>query len=410
MASIVVTVGMGRWPFDRLVGAVSELVDDHDVFVQTGTSGVRPPCAHRAWLAPEELHQRMLDADIVITHAGNTVRWLQRRGVTPVAVAREGGRGEMGNDHQVTYLRDEEQRGRVISVWDVDRLADTVRHYDRLAAALADRPVPEVVDPAELVAQLDELAGADVASGPFHDHPTRRYDFAWRRLAGRVGTHLDLGCNTGEFLDGLARTTDLDVVGVDRSDAALVTARAAGLPVVRTDRWGRLPFADGTFDSLSALDVLEHVPDEVSLLREARRVMRPGGRLVMTVPERHVLSVLDPDNAKLRIPRVHSMVYRARFGAELYRERFVELTDGFRGDLAVERHDHTNYRPETFLALLRDAGFEPVERSGANLLWRLWQPLSLLGGRRPARAADRLTLIDGRWFSHANLFVVAAAR
>ena len=411
MASVVVTVGMGRWPFDRLVAAAAQLADEHEVFIQTGTSEVPTPgCEHRSSVAPEELRARMLEADVVITHAGNTVRWLQRRDRVPIAVAREEARGEMGNDHQVTYLRDEQARGRVLAVWDVRDLPDMVARHAELSAAVADRPVPAVTDPEALRAQLGELAEVGAATGPFHDHPTRRYDFAWTRLAGRTGRHLDVGCNTGEFMGALESTTPLDAVGVDTDREVIATARAAGRAVVRTDRWSRLPFPTDTFSSVTALDVLEHVRDEAELLHEIRRVMRPGGMLIATVPAAHQFSFLDPDNAKLRIPRVHAAVYSARFGRERYGERFVDLTDGYRGDLAVERHEHTNYDPATFLALLGDAGFAPLERSGSNLLWRLWHPLSLLGGRRLRRLGDALTLADGRLFSGANLFVVAGVR
>ena len=409
MASVVVTVGMGRWPFDRLVRAASQLAGEHDVFIQTGTSTVRPATGHAPSLAPEDLRRRMLEADVVVTHAGNTVRWLQQRGRTPIVVARQQRWGEMGNDHQVAYLRQEERDGRVIAVWDVTRLGDAVRRHSQLAADVADRPVPAATDPARLRAQLDRLAAEDAAVGPFHDHPTRRYDFAWRRLASRTGRHLDFGCNTGEFLDALLWSTGLDAVGVDSNDDVLSSARAADLPVVRTDRWGRLPFAAATFSSASALDVLEHVPDEAAALAELRRVLRPGGLLVATVPAAHTLSFLDPDNVKLRFPRTHGLVYSARFGRDRYRDRFVELQDGYRGDLAVERHDHTNFEPTPFLALLEQSGFAPLERSGSNLLWRLWHPLSLLGSDRLRTAVDRLTLVDGRRFSDANLFVVAAA-
>lgn len=45
-----------------------------------------------------------------------------------------------------------------------------------------------------------------------------------------------------------------------------------------------LPFADGAFDAAMSLDVLEHVPDFRAALREFARVLRPGGRLVLTVP------------------------------------------------------------------------------------------------------------------------------
>ncbi|MFN8559703.1 MAG: methyltransferase domain-containing protein [Dehalococcoidia bacterium] len=45
-----------------------------------------------------------------------------------------------------------------------------------------------------------------------------------------------------------------------------------------------LPFAERVFDAVLALDVIEHVEDDVALLREARRVLRPGGIVVLTVP------------------------------------------------------------------------------------------------------------------------------
>ena len=68
MARIVVTVGMGRWPFDRLVTAAGRLAADHDVFVQTGTSSVRLPCpsAHLVDRLPaRDGDEPRLDVDVV---------------------------------------------------------------------------------------------------------------------------------------------------------------------------------------------------------------------------------------------------------------------------------------------------------------------------------------------------------
>ena len=103
--AVFVTVGMGPWPFDRLLAALPEVCARHDVFVQTGTSTLTPPCPHAAFLGYEETQRRIAEADVVITHAGNTVRLVQRLGKIPIAVAREAARGEMRNDHQVTYLQ-----------------------------------------------------------------------------------------------------------------------------------------------------------------------------------------------------------------------------------------------------------------------------------------------------------------
>jgi UDP-N-acetylglucosamine transferase subunit ALG13 len=158
MARILVTVGMGPWPFDRLVAGVAPLCDGHEVFVQTGTSAVRPPCPHAPFVAFDDLQDRLAAADVVVTHAGNTVRLVQRLGRVPIAVAREHARGEMGNDHQVEYLRAEQHAGRVVAVWDVAELpAAVAAHAAAQQRLLAERPLPPAVPRQRLVETLDSL-------------------------------------------------------------------------------------------------------------------------------------------------------------------------------------------------------------------------------------------------------------
>ncbi|MET8153328.1 hypothetical protein ACIBSW_35690 [Actinoplanes sp. NPDC049668] len=160
MARILVTVGMGRWPFDRLIGALAPLCAVHEVFAQTGAATVRPPCPHAPYLRLDELQERLAAADIVITHAGGTVRLVQRLGAVPIAVARERARGEMVNDHQVDYLRAEERAGRVIALWDVRRLVAAVAgHRSAAARLLAERPLPPPVTDDRMVAVLDDVCG-----------------------------------------------------------------------------------------------------------------------------------------------------------------------------------------------------------------------------------------------------------
>jgi hypothetical protein len=136
-------------------------------------------------------------------------------------------------------------------------------------------------------------------------------------------------------------------------------------------------------------------------------VLRPGGLLVLTVPGRHAFSLLDPDNAKLRFPRLHRTVYQRRFGRDEYEQRFVDAANGLRGDMAWDRREHTNYRAADLLGALTVAGFEPATRDGAGLYWRLLQVPALLLPGRLARLLDAPQRLDARLFHQANLFLTA---
>jgi SAM-dependent methyltransferase len=244
-------------------------------------------------------------------------------------------------------------------------------------------------------------------AGPFDRHPLARYAWAWDQLASRTGRHLDLGIGDGEFTTALHRDTKLDVIGADPHPDYLRRLRAAepDLPLVRLG--SDLPFADGGLDSVSALDVLEHVSDEARTLAELHRVLRPGGLLVLTVPARHAFSVLDPDDAKLTRPRLHRAVYQRRFGRAEYDRRFVDASNGLRGDMAWDRSEHTNYRAEDLLGALAGAGFVPTARDGAGFYWRLLQIPALLLPARAARLLDAPQRLDARLFRRANLFLTA---
>ena len=287
------------------------------------------------------------------------------------------------------------------------------RHPEHERALLRSGSRLPTVDGARVGDLLDVVAGQDetrrrgAGDQPFRKHPTARYRWAFDRLRGRTGLHLDLGIGDAELLGALHGCTPLRVVGADPHAGYLTTARARhpGVPLVRvTDR---LPFADATFDSVSMLDVLEHTADERATLVEVSRVLRPGGLLVLTVPARHVFSFLDPDNAKFRFPRLHRVVYAARFGRPTYEARFADDSDGLRGDMAWERGWHTNYETKALVALLQEAGLTPALKDGANLFWRFWQVPALLGPRRVRRLYDAPLRADGRLFRRANLFMTA---
>ena len=76
------------------------------------------------------------------------------------------------------------------------------------------------------------------------------------------------------------------VTGIELASTSLEVARARELgPVVSGSLDDPLPFDGGAFDLAVALDVLEHVADDEAALRELARVVAPGGRLLVTVPQ-----------------------------------------------------------------------------------------------------------------------------
>jgi SAM-dependent methyltransferase len=94
---------------------------------------------------------------------------------------------------------------------------------------------------------------------------------------------LDAGCGSGRTLLELAEyASELYGIEFDRDAAAL--ARSRGVAEVQVGRVEELPWDDGFFDLITCLDVIEHTPDDRVALRELRRVCKPEGRLLMTVP------------------------------------------------------------------------------------------------------------------------------
>src|SRR5260370_39392094 len=108
---------------------------------------------------------------------------------------------------------------------------------------------------------------------------------------GPNGAHgrriLDVGCGTGTMLTHLASCGK--AAGVDIDEEAIGFCRERGLQDVRLGEAANLPFADGSFDLVTALDVVEHLDDDVGALVEMKRVLRPDGHILVTVPAHRFL-------------------------------------------------------------------------------------------------------------------------
>lgn len=238
-----------------------------------------------------------------------------------------------------------------------------------------------------------------------------RWGFAWEYVPGGTGAHLDFGCNKGEFLNALKGKGIERLIGVDVSEEAVNDGQRLfpDLKIVKIREASGLPFDDGTFDSVTILDVLEHVYDQVKLLDELNRVLKDGGRLVVTVPGRHLFSFLDVGNYKFRFPRLHRWYYCRRHSQEAYEYRYVSNPDGLIGDISGKKRWHEHFGREKLRNLLADAGFSVVDFDGTGFFARVINNAScLLGWAKPARKVlASLTQLDSRLFESTNLFCVA---
>jgi 2-polyprenyl-3-methyl-5-hydroxy-6-metoxy-1,4-benzoquinol methylase len=172
-------------------------------------------------------------------------------------------------------------------------------------------------------------------------------DFELRRafLLGHVGERgvrvLDVGCGEGHFAAALAHA-GAAVVGIDVAAEPLRRARARhpGLDLRLVDAEGPWPLQDASFDAVWAGEVLEHVADTGGWLSQVRRVLRPGGSLLLSTP------------AHGRLVRLWLAL-----SARAFETRFDP------------RGDHLRFYTRASLSdLLADFGFEQIEvRSAGGL-------------------------------------------
>jgi SAM-dependent methyltransferase len=129
---------------------------------------------------------------------------------------------------------------------------------------------------------------------------------------------LDVGCGTGANLKMLATCGTAE--GVDISPQAVHFCHERGLDSVKLGAVEHLPYGSGTFELVTALDVIEHLDDDVAGLQEMRRVLRRNGRLLLFVPAFMFLWGVQDEVSNHRrrytLPRLLQAVDAAGFSVE----------------------------------------------------------------------------------------------
>jgi SAM-dependent methyltransferase len=147
-----------------------------------------------------------------------------------------------------------------------------------------------------------------------------------RQVTDRRPRILDVGCGTGANLILLSKYGDAE--GVDVSEDALAFCRERGLEKVRLGAGEDLPYEDGEFDLVTAFDVVEHMDDDLAGIKEMRRVLRPGGRVLLFVPTFMFLWGLQDEvsnhRRRYRLPQLTRVLEEAGF--EIERTTYANIT------------------------------------------------------------------------------------
>jgi len=159
----------------------------------------------------------------------------------------------------------------------------------------------------------------------YYRHENNHWWFRWRfdlitRLVGSLGSGdsfriLDAGCGTGQMTKRLGAIGL--AFGLDSAPEAIAFARSRGVERLAQGSITAPPFANGAFDCVLALDVIEHVDDDFGILTSLLKILRPGGHLIVTVPAFDALwsehDEINHHKRRYRAPHLKTLIENAGF-------------------------------------------------------------------------------------------------
>lgn len=164
---------------------------------------------------------------------------------------------------------------------------------------------------------------------------------------------LNVGCFNGTLERYFIAPKSPHYFGIDMNAEAISTAQKAhsnGEKRFQVAPGEKIPFENEYFDKVLCLDTLEHVENEEQTLNEISRVLKPGGKLVLSVPH-DFLNFLDPD--------------------ELTRDMRNFVRKNIRKKPLLDHPEHRHYSEAQLRALLKDFVILRVHKSGTPLFWGL---------------------------------------
>lgn len=240
-----------------------------------------------------------------------------------------------------------------------------------------------------------------------------RYGFAWAHIPKAGDAHLDFGCNNGQFLETLNKTTNIKLLSgldIDRKCIQAAQTTYPDFDIHHLKNTIPIPYQDNTFDSITVMEVLEHVYEQEALIDEFYRILKPNGKLIISVPGKHLFSFLDRGNIQFTFPRIFRWYYLRTHSLEEYHYNYVDNPDGLIGCVSAKKmwHEHFTHKKIKRLIGRTKMGSPIFDGSGyfrepIDLIDKLTGRLNIF-----AKFVEWLKRLDRDLFSSYNVFCVTS--
>jgi SAM-dependent methyltransferase len=219
---------------------------------------------------------------------------------------------------------------------------------------------------------VTEMAGDPASKEQLQRLYTRYY---WAEQRTRGGDVLEVGCGAGQGLGYLARSAR-SIVGADVSEPLLAAARSHyGSRVdLRCFHAEAIPFPDASFDSVLMFEAIYYLGDVTRFLREARRVLRPGGVLLLVTANKDLFDFTPSPHsvAYYGVRELSAMLTAAGFEAKFFGDTPIEAVSSWQRVLRpVKRFATvTGIMPKSkrMKALVKRIVFGPIQPFPAEVL------------------------------------------
>lgn len=235
-------------------------------------------------------------------------------------------------------------------------------------------------------------------TNPFYNQPNFAFGYDLIKEGQCI---LDYGCFDARFGKKLLSYKKVNYYGVDKN-AEIIAFQDLNSSLNVSIVSHPLLFPDDYFDVVVMFEVLEHIEDQQTTLRELHRVLKPDGTLVLSVPRKHIFSFLDMANWKFLFPRLHQFYYRLNHSENEYRKRYIDSPHGLVGDIEKEKGWHQHFRDEEMISLLNKSGFAIHILDGSGFFRFLMTDIGYIL-RMPWLFTQKIRNLDSYQFSAAQM-------